>query len=78
MGCGGAHGANNMGLKGISVYSCRSPILQTLTPMPEKIVSDPTATVVTAGWVGDLQRSSITILKKGGPIPAGGEGASDK
>ncbi|GLT55539.1 hypothetical protein SLA2020_286520 [Shorea laevis] len=54
----------------LAVYSRRSPVWPNLPPVPEKRVSIPDAPVINAGWTGKLQRSPITILKRGDPVPA--------
>jgi hypothetical protein len=68
LGRSGAQGADSMGTHGLAVYSRRSPVVQNLPPVPEKLVSVPEASVINAGWAGKLQRSPITLLKRGDPV----------
>ncbi|GLT60936.1 hypothetical protein SLA2020_336750, partial [Shorea laevis] len=76
LGRSGAQGADSTETQGLAVYSRRSPVVQNLLPVPEMRVSVPEAPVINAGWAGKIQKSPITILKRGDSIPAGGEAVS--
>lgn len=79
LGRDGAQSSKSMGTKVTSVYSRRSQAVtdvnyQSMAPVPEKVSSDPEATMVAYGDVGETMRCPVMILKRGSSVPAGFKG----